>query len=201
MNFPNTLRIPVSLIDTPQPPPVAHETAVSAKHAQLTCVLVGNPNAGKTCIFNSLTGSHQRVANYPGVTVSVKEGTVRHADHTFTVIDLPGTYSLSAYSIEEMIVQSYLLDQKPDVVINVVDATNLERNLYLTTQLIELGLPTVVALNMSDEAREQGTVIDHEKLGQLLGVPFVPTVGPSRIAQYGPGCCSGNKSCRPPCPR
>jgi len=165
------------LTDTPQPPPVAHETAVSAKHAQLTCVLLGNPNAGKTCIFNSLTGSRQRVANYPGVTVSVKESTVRHADHTFTVIDLPGTYSLSAYSIEEMIVQSYLLDQKPDVVINVVDVTNLERNLYLTTQLIELGLPTVVALNMSDEARNQGIAVDHDKLGRLLGVPFVPTVG------------------------
>ncbi len=124
-----------------------------------------------------LTGSRQRVGNYPGVTVAIKEGTARLDEFELLLVDLPGTYSLTAHSLEEMIVQSYLIDQRPDVVINVVDATNLERNLYLTSQLIELGVNTVVALNMSDEARNQGVAIDHEKLGQLLGVPIVPTIG------------------------
>ena len=160
-----------------QTPRVHSDVSTAQKRSQLTCALVGNPNAGKTCIFNSLTGTHQHVGNYPGVTVAVKDGTARQGGRLFNLIDLPGTYSLTAYSIEEIIVQSCLLDQKPDVVINVIDASNLERNLYLTTQLIELGLPTIVALNMSDEARNQGIGIDYRKLGQLLGVPFVPTVG------------------------
>jgi len=160
-------------------PPI--ETSTLSKRVkrprQISCALVGNPNSGKTCIFNMLTGSRQRVGNYPGVTVAIKEGITRVEDFELILVDFPGTYSLAAHSLEEMIVQSYLIDKKPNVVINVVDATNLERNLYLTSQLIELGLNTVVALNMSDEARNQGITIDHEKLGQLLGVPFVPTVG------------------------
>ncbi|MFH1741819.1 MAG: ferrous iron transport protein B [bacterium] len=142
----------------------------------MCCALVGNPNSGKTSIFNVLTGTRQRVANYPGVTVAIKEGTTRHGDRDLRIVDLPGTYSLMAYSAEEMIVQAYLIDQRPDVAINIVDATNLERNLYLTAQLIELGVKIVVALNMSDEARNRGISIDHNKLTQLLGIPFVPTI-------------------------
>jgi ferrous iron transport protein B len=144
----------------------------------LTLALAGNPNAGKTSIFNALTGSRQHVGNWPGKTVARNEGTFRHGEVVGRLVDLPGTYSLSALSPEEIIARDYLLSGEPDAILNVVDATNLERNLYLTAQLLELGLPLVVALNVSDSARAQGIRIDVARLGVLLGrAPIVETVG------------------------
>ena len=146
--------------------------------AVLTLALAGNPNAGKTSIFNALTGARQHVGNWPGKTVASMAGTFRHADVVGRLVDLPGTYSLSALSPEEVITRDYLLSGDADAVIDVVDATNLERNLYLTTQLLELGIPLVVALNVSDSARAKGMRIDTDRLGVLLGhAPVVETVG------------------------
>lgn len=139
--------------------------------------LVGNPNSGKTTIFNYASGSRERVGNYSGVTVESREARFRHGEYTFIITDLPGTYSISAYSPEELCVRRHILENGPDVVINVIDASNLERNLYLTSQLIEMGVPVVVALNMHDELEKKGDRLDHEALGTLLGMPFVPTVG------------------------
>ena len=146
----------------------------------LVVALAGNPNAGKTTIFNNLTGANQHVGNYPGVTVEKKEGSLSFQGRPIRLIDLPGTYSLSAYSIEEIIARNFIIDDKPDVVIDIVDASNIERNLYLTTQLLELGIPVIIALNMSDMARNRGLVTDEKKLSQLLGVPVVNTVGHKR---------------------
>jgi ferrous iron transport protein B len=144
----------------------------------LTLALAGNPNAGKTSIFNALTGSRQHVGNWPGKTVSKIEGTFRHGDLVGRLVDLPGTYSLSAFTPEEIITRDYLLTGEADAVIDVVDSTNLERNLYLTAQLLELGIPLVVALNVSDSARAQGIRIDTERLSVLLGrAPIVETIG------------------------
>ena len=144
----------------------------------LTLALAGNPNAGKTSIFNALTGSHQHVGNWPGKTVTKMEGTFRRRDLVGRVVDLPGTYSLSAFSPEEVIARDYLLSREPDAVVNVVDATNLERNLYLTSQLLELGIPLILALNVMDSAKSQGIRIDEERLSVLLGgAPVVETVG------------------------
>ena len=143
----------------------------------LTVAVAGNPNAGKTTIFNNLTGARQHVGNYPGVTVEWKEGTLRRGDLRLNIVDLPGTYSLTAFSEEELVARDYLLNHAPDVVINVVDASNLERNLFLTTELLEIGRPLVVVLNMSDAALERGLIIDHNRLSQRLGVPVVPAVG------------------------
>jgi ferrous iron transport protein B len=143
----------------------------------LTVAVAGNPNSGKTTIFNNLTGARQHVGNYPGVTVEWKEGLVRRGDLRLNLVDLPGTYSLTAFSEEELVARDYLLNHAPDVVINVVDASNLERNLYLTTELLEIGRPVVVVLNMSDAARDRGMIIDHHRLSQRLGVPVVPAVG------------------------
>jgi ferrous iron transport protein B len=144
----------------------------------LTLALAGNPNAGKTSIFNALTGSHQHVGNWPGKTVAKFEGTFRRRGIVGRIIDLPGTYSMSALSPEEIIARDYLLSGEPSVVIDVVDATNLERNLYLTSQLLELGIPLVLALNVSDSARAKGIRIDTVRLSQLLGgAPVVETVG------------------------
>jgi len=139
--------------------------------------LCGNPNAGKTCIFNALTGSRQHVGNWAGVTVEKKEGKVTYGEYEIEVVDLPGTYSLTAYSIEEVVARDFIIKEKPDVIVNIIDSTNLERNLYLTTQLIELGAKTVVALNMNDDAEHRGIIIDKIKLAQLLGMPIVSTVG------------------------
>ncbi len=139
----------------------------------------GNPNCGKTTIFNALTGAKQRVGNWPGVTVEKKSGHYSYSDKTFDAVDLPGTYSLSAFSAEEMVVRHYLESSEPDVVVNIIDASNLERNLFLTTQLIELGKPLVIALNMMDMAEEKGMEIDTDKLGTLLGAPVVAIVGRS----------------------
>ncbi|MFO8183216.1 MAG: ferrous iron transport protein B [Candidatus Aegiribacteria sp.] len=139
--------------------------------------LAGNPNSGKTSIFNALTGARQHVANYPGITVEIKEGTAQAGERRVKVVDLPGTYSLTPYSPDEVAARDYLLEQHPDVVIHVVDASNLERNLYLTTQLMELGVPVIVALNMIDIAEMRGIRIDEGRLSEILGVPVVRTVG------------------------
>ena len=136
--------------------------------------LIGNPNSGKTTLFNELTGANQHVGNWPGVTVEKKVGSIREIYGEGEIVDLPGIYSLSPFSLEEIVSRDYLIDEKPDVVINIVDATNLERNLYLTIQLIELNVPLVIALNMMDEVRREGYHIDTERLSRDLGVPVIP---------------------------
>ena len=143
--------------------------------------LVGNPNCGKTSLFNIASGSHEHVGNYSGVTVDAKEGRFEHGGYHFVLVDLPGTYSLSAYSPEELYVRRNLIEDMPDVVVNVVDASNLQRNLYLTTQLIDMNLRVVMALNMYDELLDKGDKLDIRQLGYLLGMPVVPTV--SRIGE------------------
>ena len=132
--------------------------------------LAGNPNCGKTTLFNALTGSNQYVGNWPGVTVEKKEGRLKgHKD--VIIQDLPGIYSLSPYTLEEVVARNYLVKEKPDAILNIVDGTNIERNLYLTTQLIELGIPVVVAVNMMDLVRKNGDKIDLKKLGAGPGLP------------------------------
>jgi len=143
---------------------------------QLRIALAGNPNAGKSTIFNALTGARQHVGNWPGKTVEKKEGKFKHGEYEIEVIDLPGTYSLSAFSPEEVIARDFIIDEQPDVVVTVVDAANLERNLYLTVQVLEMGTPVVVALNMSDMAESRGLNIDRQMLSQALGSPVVRTV-------------------------
>lgn len=150
------------------------------KRKKLKVALVGNPNSGKTTLFNFATGSHEHVGNYSGVTVEAKKGTYKFKGYEFTLIDLPGTYSLSPYSPEEKYVREYIWYEKPDIVLNVVDTTNLERNLYLTTQLIDMNVLAVVALNMYDELEKKGDKLDYKMLGQLLGIPFIPTVARKR---------------------
>ena len=134
--------------------------------------LAGNPNCGKTTLFNALTGSNQYVGNWPGVTVEKKEGKLKGTKDV-TIQDLPGIYSLSPYSPEEVVTRKYLVGEHPDAILNIVDGTNIERNLYLTTQLIELGHPVVVAVNMIDLVRKNGDSIDLEKLGRALGCPCI----------------------------
>jgi len=143
----------------------------------LRIALAGNPNVGKSTLFNAITGSHQHVGNWPGVTVEKKSGSVQHGDYDIEIIDLPGTYSLTAYSADEVIARDFLIDEKPDVVIHVVDATNLERNLYLTTQLLEIGTPVVIALNMSDMSETRGDRINPKKMEEYLEIPVVRTIG------------------------
>ena len=145
----------------------------------LHIALAGNPNAGKTTLFNHLTGSRQHVGNYPGVTVEKKEGLLTHRESQMRVVDLPGTYSLTAYSVEELVARDYLVNERPDVVVNIVDAVNLERNLYLTCQFLELGVPLVIALNMVDAAEKRGISIDTAELSRLLGAPVLPIVARS----------------------
>lgn len=149
--------------------------AEERKHV-IRVALVGNPNCGKTSLFNLASGSHEHVGNYSGVTVDAKEGRFRYCAYEFVLVDLPGTYSLSAYSPEELYVRKNLLEEMPDVVLNVVDASNIERNLYLTTQLIDMNLRVVMALNMYDELQNKGDKIDIKQFGWLLGVPVCPTV-------------------------
>jgi len=146
---------------------------------QATVALAGNPNAGKTTLFNELTGARQHVGNYPGVTVEKKEGTYKHQDFTLHIVDLPGTYSLTAYSLEEVVARDFLVNERPEVVINIVDSSNLDRNLYLAVQFLELGIPVCIALNMIDVARKRGIEVNAEKLSALLGVPVVPTIARS----------------------
>ena len=155
-------------MDTPK---ARHETKT------MRVALAGNPNAGKSSLFNQLTGSRQHVGNWPGKTVEKKEGSFVQDGVEVQVVDLPGIYSLSAYSMEEIVARDYILEEKPDVIVSVVDASNLERNLYLTVQLLELGLPLIVALNMSDLAARRGLHIDQHKLSRALGAPVLTTIG------------------------
>ena len=142
----------------------------------ITMALAGNPNAGKTTLFNKLTGARQHVGNYPGITVDYKEGHFIHADSEIVLTDLPGTYSLTAYSVEELVARDYLVNEKPQVVINIIDASNLERNLYLTCQFLELGVPMIIALNMIDVAKDRGIEVNADRLAVLLGIPVVPII-------------------------
>ena len=144
---------------------------------RIVVALAGNPNSGKTTIFNELTGARQHVGNYPGVTVERKEGWCRHGDVELQVVDLPGTYSLTAYSAEELVARNFIIEEKPDVVVDVIDASNLERNLYLAVQLMELGVPLVLAFNMSDMARARGYELNIEKFSRFFRARIVETVG------------------------
>jgi ferrous iron transport protein B len=146
---------------------------------ETTIALAGNPNSGKTTLFNALTGARQHVGNYPGVTVEKKQGIYRHNGYRLNIVDLPGTYSLTAYSLEEIVARDFLVSEKPSAVINIVDASNLERNLYLTLQFMEMGVPICLALNMMDVARHRGIDIDAGKLSERLGIPVIPTVARS----------------------
>ena len=147
------------------------------KRRIINVALVGNPNCGKTSLFNIASGAHEHVGNYSGVTVDAKAGFFSFQGYHFRIIDLPGTYSLSTYSPEEIYVRKHIIEETPDLIINVVDASNLERNLYLTTQLIDMNVKMVIALNMYDELEASGNHLDYEKLSELIGVPMVPTVG------------------------
>ncbi|MDD4516770.1 ferrous iron transport protein B [Massilibacteroides sp.] len=165
--------------DTPSvsdsPENFLYELAIK-KGKTINVALVGNPNCGKTSLFNFASGAHERVGNYSGVTVDAKEAVFYQDDYTFRITDLPGTYSLSCYSPEELYVRKHLNEEHPDIVINVVDASNLERNLYLTSQLIDMDVRTVIALNMYDELEKSGDKFDYEALSRMTGIPIVPTV-------------------------
>lgn len=152
------------------------EEVISTHRRVINVALVGNPNSGKTSLFNALSGGHEHVGNYSGVTVDAKSGTFRYKGYRFNITDLPGTYALSAYSPEEIYVRRHLVENTPDVVINAVVASNLERNLYLTTELIDINPNMVVSLNMFDELEKRGDKLDYEQLGAMLGVPMVPVV-------------------------
>ena len=158
--------------------PSGNELQAIALHKGKTInvALVGNPNCGKTSLFNFASGAHEHVGNYSGVTVDAKEGTFQQNGYTFRIVDLPGTYSLSAYTPEELYVRKHLNEEQPDVVINVIDASNLERNLYLTAQLIDMDVRMVIALNMYDELERHGNKFDHESLAKMIGAPIIPTV-------------------------
>ncbi|MGD2125181.1 MAG: ferrous iron transport protein B [Desulfobacteraceae bacterium] len=146
---------------------------------KIKIALSGNPNSGKSTIFNAITGARQHIANYPGVTVEKKSGRVNHKGYDIEVVDLPGTYSLTAYSLEEIVARDFLIKEKPDVVVDIVDASNLDRNLYLAVQFRELGVPLIIALNMVDVASHRGITIEQETLSSLMAVPVVPTVARS----------------------
>jgi len=142
--------------------------------SEITIALAGNPNAGKSTIFNALTGARQHVGNWPGKTVQKKEGLFKYNNLEMKVVDLPGTYSLSAYSMEEQVARDFIVKDKPSLVINVADAGNLERNLYLTTQILETGAPTILVLNMMDVANDRGVHIDPQKMSVALGgIPVI----------------------------
>ncbi len=143
---------------------------------EITIALAGNPNSGKTTVFNNLTGARQHVGNWPGVTVEKKEGSLRYADYDIKVVDLPGVYSLTAYSLDEVIARNFVVDENPDVVVDIVDASNLERNLYLAVQLLEMGVPLIIALNMMDMAESRRYRIDVNALVREIGAPVVPMV-------------------------
>lgn len=152
-------------------------TEGTLKSKTISVALVGNPNSGKTTIFNHASGSKERVGNYSGVTIDAKEAHFRLDDYLFNITDLPGTYSITAYTPEELFVRDFIFENYPDVVVNIVDASNIERNLYLTTQLIDMDIKVVIALNMYDELQKNGDKLDYVHLGKMLGTPFVPTVG------------------------
>ncbi len=164
-------------LENPDVTPVQHIADERSK--TINVALVGNPNCGKTSIFNIAAHAHERVGNYSGVTVDEKVGTFSHNGYTFNLVDLPGTYSLSAYSPEELYVRRHILEKNPDIILNVVDGSNLQRNLYLTTQLIDMDITMVMALNMYDELKKSGDRLDIDQLSTLLGMPIVPTTGRS----------------------
>lgn len=164
-------------LEVPGSDPMHHIAEERSK--TINVALVGNPNCGKTSIFNIAAHAHERVGNYSGVTVDEKVGTFSHGGYTFNLTDLPGTYSLSAYSPEELYVRKHIIEKTPDIILNVVDGSNLERNLYLTTQLIDMDITMVMALNMYDELQKSGDRLDMEQLSTLLGMPIVPTTGRS----------------------
>ncbi len=149
----------------------------AAHGSAIKIAFVGNPNCGKTTLFNFASGSRERVGNYSGVTVDAKEATFKYNNRDFIVVDLPGTYSITEYSPEELYVREYLTNNKPDIVVNVIDASNLERNLFLTTQLIDMNIKVIIALNMYDELENSGAKFDYDKLAKMIGIPIVPTVG------------------------
>ena len=144
---------------------------------KITVALAGNPNSGKTSIFNMLTGANQHVGNYPGVTVEKKEGFCKYKDYEMTVLDLPGTYSLAAYSDEELVARNFIINQQPDIVVDIIDASNIERNLYLATQLIEMDVPLILVFNMSDIAERKGLLFDTKQLSKLFEAEIVSTIG------------------------
>ena len=165
---------------------------------EIRIALAGNPNCGKTTLFNALTGSNQFVGNWPGVTVEKKEGRIK--DHKDVIItDLPGIYSLSPYTLEEVVARNYLIEERPDVILNIVDGTNLERNLYLTTQLVELGIPVVIALNMMDIVHKNGDTINVEELAREIGCKIVEISalkgdGVDEVAEEAIKAASGTKT-------
>lgn len=159
----------------------ANRKSSAHSEKQITVAFVGNPNCGKTTIFNQVSGLHERVGNYSGVTVEAKQATYKYGGYVFNLIDLPGTYSINTFTPEELYVRKHIIEEVPDIIINVVDGSNLERNLYLTTQLIDLDVRIVGALNMYDELEKSGTALDVEMFSTLLGIPFVPTVGSKNI--------------------
>jgi small GTP-binding protein len=166
---------------------------------EITIALAGTPNSGKTTVFNNLTGTHQHVGNWPGVTVEKKEGSYNYRGYRVKVVDLPGVYSLTAYSPDEVVARNFILEGKPDVVVDIVDASNLERNLYLTVQLLELEVNLVVALNMMDVAKSRGYEISVDRLAQELGTPVVPMVatrreGHNQLLQEIVDVCEGKKT-------
>ncbi|MCE5345710.1 MAG: ferrous iron transport protein B [Bacteroidales bacterium] len=153
-----------------------HEEPFRQRSKTINVTLVGNPNCGKTTLFNYLSGSHEHVGNYGGVTIDAKEAVINEGDCTLKITDLPGTYSITEYTPEELYVRHHILNNMPDVVVNVIDASNIERNLFLTTQLIDMNIRVIIALNMYDELNFKGIILDHERLGKLIGIPVVPTV-------------------------
>ncbi|PKQ62273.1 ferrous iron transport protein B [Labilibaculum filiforme] len=157
------------------------KTSAKEKGKNINIALVGNPNAGKTTLFNYASGSKEHVGNYSGVTVDAKQAKVKQNGYQFNITDLPGTYSLTAYSPEELFVRKYIMNERPDVVINVVDASNLERNLYLTTQLIDMDIKVIIALNMYDELEKKGAILNFKALAKMLGIPIIPTISPKGI--------------------
>ena len=154
---------------------------VQNKAKEIIVALAGNPNVGKTTVFNALTGSHQHIGNWPGVTVEKKEGYFEHGENTIRVIDLPGVYGLTAYSIDELIARNFIVEENPDIIIDIVNASNLERNLYLTISLLEMNVKVIIVLNMMDLAENLGYKIDHEKLSKILGVPVIPTIAIRKV--------------------
>lgn len=152
------------------------KTIAGVKGKKINIVLVGNPNSGKTTLYNYASGSHERVGNYGGVTVDAREASFRKNAYSFKVVDLPGTYSITEYTPEELFVRTYIAEKHPDIVVNVIDASNLERNLYLTTQLIDMNIKVVIALNMSDELEKKGDKLDYQALGKMMGIPIIPTI-------------------------
>jgi len=152
------------------------KNSAKEKSRIINIALVGNPNCGKTTLYNIATGSHEKVGNYGGVTVEARETTIKKQSYTFKIVDLPGTYSITEYTPEELFVRNHINESRPDIVVNVVDAANLERNLFLTTQLIDMNIKVVIALNMFDELQKTGAKLDYETLGKMLGIPIIPTV-------------------------